>query len=413
MSSVTFSPSPILLRHTSSTSLADASEYHSADSSHPDDFFGRRRTSHPHNAPVQFQAIAEDMSQRLGSGSQLRPRLEHQASRTLIDLTEEDGDDIHLARRDPPQRPPQLGRSDAQRLADIIDLTEDDEEIQITGTRHRELPLPRPDVARPLPHIHPPRRDSPHIFFGFGRAAQSQTPNPDRDFPAAGGFGVMVGAIAQRFHVHGADHGEFAHFLHHAQAQAMPGQMDYRHPAFADRKPDHVRPEPAKSGFTRSPTESDTIICPSCEQELVHNKDLDEPVLKKSGKAPNRKDREEHPFWVVKNCGHVSLQIVFTPVVCSTADRSFATTAIKIASCPTPSAPPMSHSVAKVQSFCVRWTIASPKSSRRPNGLEYSFDDRSCLFAPFLCQYVPHSIAAWNGMGFHNTALHGFQHGVW
>lgn len=307
MSSVTLSPSPLNFALPSS---AIVSQYNSATpSQEPNDFFfERRRTSHPHNTPIHFQVPAEEMSQRLGSGSQLRPRLEHQASQTLIDLTAEDGDDVPLARRAHSQRPPHLGRSDAQRLADIIDLTEDDAEIQITGARHRELPLPRPDVARPAPHVHLQRRDSPHIFFGLGHGSQSQSPNLNRDFPAAGGFGVMVGAIAGRVHVHGADQGDIAHFLQHVQAQAMPGQMDYRHPAFADRKPDHVPPGPAKSGFTRSPTEGDTIICPSCEQELVHNKDIDEPVLKKNGKAPTKKEREEHPFWVVKECGHVSNQ---------------------------------------------------------------------------------------------------------
>lgn len=91
--------------------------------------------------------------------------------------------------------------------------------------------------------------------------------------------------------------------MRHAHAQAMP-DLDYQHAAFADRKPNHVPPEPAKPGFTRSPTENDTIICPSCEEELVHNKVFDEPMLKK-GKAPTRKEREEHPFWVIKECGHV------------------------------------------------------------------------------------------------------------
>lgn len=304
MSSVTLSPSPILFRHPSSSSLADASQYNVAPPNN-DFFFERRRTSHPHNAPIHsFQAAAEDMSQR--SGSQLRPRLEHQASRTLIDLTEdaEDGDDVPLVRHHISQRPPHLGRSDAQRLADIIDLTEDDAEIQITGARNRELPLPRPDVARPPPHLHVPRRDSPQILFGR-LGTPNQPPNPNRVFPEAGGFGVMLGAGGVHVRIH--DQGDIAHFIQ--RVQAMPGQMDYRHPAFADRKPDHVPPEPAKSGFTRSPKEDDTIICPSCEQELVHNNDLDEPVLKKSGKAPTKKEREEHPFWVVKDCGHVSTSL--------------------------------------------------------------------------------------------------------
>jgi hypothetical protein len=43
--------------------------------------------------------------------------------------------------------------------------------------------------------------------------------------------------------------------------------------------------------------------------ELVAEKGNEEPVAvrKSNGKTPNKKDREEHHFWVVKECGHVSL----------------------------------------------------------------------------------------------------------
>jgi hypothetical protein len=90
-------------------------------------------------------------------------------------------------------------------------------------------------------------------------------------------------------------------------AQPMP-QLDYEAAAFAPpRRPEYVAPPAAQKGFTRSPLEKDVIICPSCEEELVHNKGEDsEPVLKKNGKAPSRKEREEHPFWVLKECGHVN-----------------------------------------------------------------------------------------------------------
>jgi uncharacterized protein YbaR (Trm112 family) len=81
--------------------------------------------------------------------------------------------------------------------------------------------------------------------------------------------------------------------------------MDYQNPAFANRKPDHIPPPAARPDFTRSPTEDDLVICPSCNEELVHRKDEEKPVVKKSGKAPTKKEREEHPFWVVRECGHV------------------------------------------------------------------------------------------------------------
>ena len=133
----------------------------------------------------------------------------------------------------------------------------------------------------------------------------------NRVFPAAAGFGVaVVGASRHGLHFHellheGVDILEQIHMLEHV-GPAMPGQMDYRRPAFAPRVPEYAPPEPAKPGFTRSPTENDIIICPSCEEELVHKKDTEEPIVKKGGKTPTKKEREEHPFWVIKECGHVS-----------------------------------------------------------------------------------------------------------
>jgi len=109
-------------------------------------------------------------------------------------------------------------------------------------------------------------------------------------------IGRMANDIMDHFHF----------FQHDHPPQAMPGHMDYQNNAFAHRKAEHIPPPPARQDFTRSPKEDDIIICPSCEQELVHRKGGEEPVTKKGGKAPTRKEREEHPFWVLKECGHVS-----------------------------------------------------------------------------------------------------------
>jgi uncharacterized protein YbaR (Trm112 family) len=123
-------------------------------------------------------------------------------------------------------------------------------------------------------------------------------------------MGLISGAVHQMGAV-GALPGALRNFLgihvyHHDQfPQAMPGPMDYAQVAFAERKPDHIAPPRVAPGFTRSPTDDDIVICPSCEEELIHRKEDEEPVMKKGGKAPSRKDREEHPFWVVKECGHV------------------------------------------------------------------------------------------------------------
>jgi hypothetical protein len=51
-------------------------------------------------------------------------------------------------------------------------------------------------------------------------------------------------------------------------------------------------PPPAPKGFTRDPTEEDTIICPNCEEELAVGE-----------------DEEKRQVWVVKACGHVSQTI--------------------------------------------------------------------------------------------------------
>ncbi|KAJ9150759.1 hypothetical protein NKR23_g3518 [Pleurostoma richardsiae] len=71
----------------------------------------------------------------------------------------------------------------------------------------------------------------------------------------------------------------------------------------ATPKPAHVPPPPAREGFTRKTGEDLAFVCPSCDEELKYNEDeTEEPPAKK---ARTRKDREEHHFWAVKNCGHV------------------------------------------------------------------------------------------------------------
>lgn len=250
------------------------------------------------------------------SQSQQRPRLEHRASQTIIDLTDEPEDMPLPSRsnedRSRSQRPPQLGRSDAVSLGDFIDLTDDNGEPDIIIMGGRQLPLPRSSVAR---HVPPARRDdSPSLFMPMP-PSPSQPLN--RVFPAhRHGLGLVItGRMERHRAVRIPAEAQFhltphmgQEIMDHIQAlhdeQVMPGLMNYQHHAFVDRKPQHVAPPPAKDGFTRSPEESQTIICPSCEEELIHRKD-EEPILKKGGKAPTRKEREEHPFWVLKECGHV------------------------------------------------------------------------------------------------------------
>jgi hypothetical protein len=223
------------------------------------------------------------------------PRLEHRASQTLtIDLTDEN-DEPPAQIQDP---------SDARRrlrIADIIDLT-DDNDVEITRVAPRRAPSPNGmqrmgaalapirnlegrlmvhEEGHPLRHLN-------HVFPNDGAAAAHFDYHANMMYRRAEGQMLRI--------LEGPD------FL-----QVLAGQLQDPAPINqGPQKPDHVPPEPAKDGFTRSPTEKDVVICPSCEEELVHDKDPEEPVVKKGGKAPTRKEREEHPFWVVKACGHVS-----------------------------------------------------------------------------------------------------------
>jgi len=299
----TLSPSPILFHRAPPSSSFPGYNSPSAPHENIPGTVAQRRTPHPHNPPVQsFHRPTGDMPER--PRSQLRPQLEHRASQTLtIDLTDEhDEAPVASQNSSQSQRPPRLGRSDAIEMADVIDLTSDND-VEITGVTARQLPLPRPGVARPPPPQRFPRRfASPSLFV----PQDPPTRHFNRLFSQDGPFGAGIHIRSEQGQIIIRNRPDFIeHIQMLANAQAMPGQMDYQHGAFADRKPDHVPPPPAKEGFTRSPVETDVVICPSCEDELIHNKDTDEPMVKKGGKAPTRKEREEHPFWVVKECGHV------------------------------------------------------------------------------------------------------------
>ncbi|CZR57222.1 uncharacterized protein PAC_07111 [Phialocephala subalpina] len=302
--SATLSPSPLNFGGPSASDF-----FHNREPSAPsNNFLERRRTSHPHNNSLR--GASTEMTEV--SHAQ-RPRLEHRQSQTIIDLTDDDGPAVprnNTGNR--ASRPPQLGRSDAVSLRDLVDLTtEDEEDIIFTG--ERQLP-PRPQSrVRPAP----PRAASPPLFVGQDRP-QADRPPPGRPahahhvhrvFAAPNAIGFVSGAIN---HIGNAAHALLRQQIFHeanlhmlAHDQVMPGAMNYQVAAFAERKPDHIAPPGVPEGFTRSPTDADVVVCPSCEEELIHHKDVEGPAVKKGGKAPSRKDMEEHPFWVVKECGHV------------------------------------------------------------------------------------------------------------
>ncbi|KAL3423361.1 E3 ubiquitin-protein ligase complex slx8-rfp subunit rfp1 [Phlyctema vagabunda] len=313
----TLSPSPVVFRD-HSPAVFEHLHFMPHEGPH-----SRRRTSHPHNRPLdQSSRAEEDMPN--GSQSQHRPRLEHRTSQTIIDLTDdvEEEQDPRLRlggegnRR---QRPPQLARNDAIIIRNVIDLTDEvpsPPSPEILITHSRQLPAaaapasaPASNRSRTLPQPNLPQDNAriggraflfpeDAMMQAFGDIAQRLGPN---------GFGAFLFGAPP-------DPGHHVHFArdHDINFQEMPGPMNYQHPAHArnlarQRKPDHKPPPAARDGFTRSPTEEDTVICPACEEELIHRKVEDEPAVavKKTTRAPSRKDREEHPFWVVKECGHV------------------------------------------------------------------------------------------------------------
>ncbi len=337
----TVSPSPIQFGEQASNNFFNPrSRFSSATSNshnhiHPSpSLLERQRTLQPHGISIRRPAEMSNRSQSSRSQFRDHPRLEHRASQTIIDLTDE-SEEARLpipARnggdRSRSQRPPQLGRSDALNFGDYIDLTDDTEDDLII-TRARVLPPRSHRTSQPQANARP---DSPSLFLPVAIPRQI-----NRVFSAASDIqNAIFGAVAgldrvapvfenaeppfriNRFIPPNADILNHLHLLQHEQHFQVPGRMDYGQPAFNNQKPVHEPPKPARTGFTRSPTEEDVIICPSCEQELVHDKEMDEPVAKRGGKAPTRKDREEHPFWVVKECGHVSGRIVnFLQIVLS------------------------------------------------------------------------------------------------
>ncbi|KAG4026390.1 hypothetical protein MFRU_041g00350 [Monilinia fructicola] len=293
----------------------------------------RRHTSNNNNISGQTSRSLPSPQTSAEMEASSRPAPLQNRPEFVIDLTsdQEDGP----APVEPPRRanrmhasprpPPRLGRSEA-RLEQVVDLTADDDDegddtIVITHSRELSIPLPQatrlPSMPRLVGHItrfgqsmHLARRATPPTFrAGHENRNQMEPPRPPPG-RASGGFRAFYENGADiimdihnfmglgRANLAGDDHVD-VHFF------GMPNEMDYGRVALQNNQPEFVAPPPVGAGFTRSPTESDTAICPSCEEELIHRKDAEEPLAKKARGPPSRKDREEHPFWVVKDCGHV------------------------------------------------------------------------------------------------------------
>ncbi|KAL2015309.1 hypothetical protein VTK56DRAFT_5887 [Thermocarpiscus australiensis] len=236
------------------------------------------------------------------------------------------------------QRTPSLSRSDGSFLgnnASVIDLTLDDSPV----------PVPRP---QPLPTRRTRHRPSnPPPVMSRSRPIEvevEEVEDDDEPYGATAVFGHYrriddrPGFIDLLNRLQGRIQDHIQGFIgrYHPEADVeFIGRMDvdnplaenvpnlnYRangQPAFfrADGtmrtvgggagapKPPHVPPPRPREGFTRCTGGDDVAVCPSCEEELQYDPDAEDANAPPAKKARTRKDREEHYFWAVKECGHV------------------------------------------------------------------------------------------------------------
>jgi hypothetical protein len=212
------------------------------------------------------------------------------------------------------QRTPSLSRSDGSLLgnhANVIDLTLDDS----PAPPPMPLQLPRRDNPE-LPHQNRHQRH----HHRNRHPARAQPVNLDDQ----GGIGArIVAGFARRFDLF-RQLGRFGN-PHDVEVQFIGGglldmdtplagnapNLNYRaNGNNGPPKPAHVPPPAPRDGFTRDTGDADdVVVCPGCEQELKYDPDSanDDTMSGRAPKKPRtRKDQEEHHFWALKDCGHVS-----------------------------------------------------------------------------------------------------------
>lgn len=207
------------------------------------------------------------------------------------------------------RQPPSLPRNQGD--FQVIDLTGDDNPVDVDAgypesddddglfvPQHRHIP-----ANRRLPHPYPPavpfnrRFDNVRLFLGNVVARIPGMPvlqGEDDAFVIGPGppYGINPNPLADN-----------------------PPEFNYQANGFADRpqppKPQFEEPPAARPGFTRNTGpdpvtgEDQVFVCASCDNELMYHEDSgDERPAKKAKKT--KREREEHHFWAVKACGHVS-----------------------------------------------------------------------------------------------------------
>ncbi len=255
------------------------------------------------------------------------PVLHNQQSPPVIDLTEDTELSSSQNRRSSPRRaaPPHLERSDSIQLgAEVIRIDSSDDESEnnddeVEFVSEQPARNPRPRLGQPVdfgerqPQIgHHPRyipQEHRHHYHHININVSPRAPRPDHR-QRAHGFDPNPAPWLADFNFVQQQH----LYAVLGAPPRMPGQnLDYHHNAFdaraapAQTREEYVPPPPARDGFTRNPKEEDVVVCPACDEELVVGaEEKENPSDKKpSAKKKSKADRAEHPFWVVKECGHV------------------------------------------------------------------------------------------------------------
>ncbi|KAI8248217.1 Pre-mRNA-processing factor 19 [Colletotrichum sp. SAR 10_77] len=243
---------------------------------------------------------------------QRRAQQNQQGPADVIDLTNEPDSPVQSHAPRPsvnPRRqnsqgrnPPALARSDSSILAgnapNVIDLTDDSPEV----------PRRRPDrQLPPIPGRNREHRDrggfmpyNPASAFSGLAAGLRRHLYPLRLFPAQEEDVQLLGILHNRINP-----GDLNNPLGNIQLQ-------YEHNAF-DRaespKPVHQPPPPAKPGYTRDTGSDMVVICPCCNEELAYDPDV--PASESHPSRKGKRQRSEHHFWALKDCGHVYCEECF------------------------------------------------------------------------------------------------------
>ena len=239
-----------------------------------------------------------------------------QPRQDVIDLTEDTSSPpfthtIAPAQRDSEasttaNRPPRYDRNiiDIEEFEDnAVDLREESPEIQFLTSRprSRSLSATRP-LARRRPGLAPTARSpgrrpqlsvrvtpgdrNPHQLAGWTDALQNlQVPRPYHSHYGRAHDGDAFMGVEGDFAVGGG------FFQVPDNLNFLQAGFDYERPSRPQqqpRLPTYEAPPAPQHGFTRSPKEEDTLVCPHCDDELGVG---DEEVKRQ--------------VWVVKACGHV------------------------------------------------------------------------------------------------------------